>query len=201
MIIQKLDDKNILIKHETMLNLDFRFDPKDAKNKKERELFLFDDFFKGLVADEEIAVQVFEIMPKTTQIGSYFGENKIWDNRENWNKWESEFKKNHTIYLYFYDPLDRKRNLINGIIDGSPSKEAKYSEHHQEEYFKIKDYSINESEFASSFEIEIPVDSIKECLEKSQILECRNFLKRFQYEYLSDLLPEEHKKTSPKNKI
>ena len=76
MIIQKLDDKNILIKHETMLNLDFRFDPKDAKNKKERELFLFDDFFKGLVADEEIAVQVFEIMPKTTISNCFFCKRK-----------------------------------------------------------------------------------------------------------------------------
>jgi len=47
----------------------------------------------------------------------------------------------------------------------------------------------------------VPVDSIKECIEKSKILECRNFLKRFQYEYLSDLLPEEHKKTTPKKKI
>ena len=201
MIIQNLDEKNILIKHETMLNLDFRFDVKDAKNKKERELFLFDDFFKGLVTDEEVAVQVFEIVPKTTQIGSYFGQKKIWNSRELWNEWEKEFKKKHIMYLYFYDPYDRKRDLLNGIIDGNPSKEAKYSDSHDEEYFKITDYSVNESEFASSFEIELPVDTIKECMEKSKILECRNFLKRFQYEFLSDLLPEEHKKTSIKKKI
>ncbi len=69
MIIQNFNEHSLLIKHETFVNQDFSLDPDDAVDKKEKELFLFDDFFKNLIINNEIAVQVFEIVPKNIEIG------------------------------------------------------------------------------------------------------------------------------------
>lgn len=190
MIIQNFNKNSLLIKHETVVNQDFSLNPEDAVDKKEKELFLFDNFFKNLIINNEIAVQVFEIVSKNIEMGSYFNDIKVWENPEIWNKWEQEFKTKHKMHLYFYDPYERKKDLFNGMIDSMNAKEPIYSLKHTEESFEIKDYSVAESEFASSFQIDLPVDTIKECFEKSDIPECKEFLKRFQFECLNEFLPQ-----------
>ena len=177
MIIQNFNKNSLLIKHETVVNQDFSLNPEDAVDKKEKELFLFDDFFKNLIINNEIAIQVFEIVPKNIEMGSYFNDIKVWENPEIWNKWEKEFKTKHKMHLYFYDPYERKKELFNAMIDSMTAKETIYSSSHMEESFEIKDYNVNESEFVSSFQIDLPVDTIKECFEKSKIPECKEFLK------------------------
>ncbi len=117
-----------------------------------------------------------------------------------WNTWDKEFKTKHTMHLYFYDPFERKKELFNSMIDSMIAKEPIYSYSHMEESFEIKDYTVTESEFACSFQIDVPVDTIKECMEKSKIPECKDFLKRFQFECLNEFLPK--KSINPKkNKI
>lgn len=198
MIIQHFNKNSLLIKHETVVNQDFSLNPDDAVDKKEKELFLFDNFFKNLIINNEIAVQIFEIVPKNIEMGSYFNNIKVWENQDVWNKWEQEFKTKHKMHLYFYDPYERKKEIFSGMIDSMNAKETIYSSKHMEESFEIKDYSVTESEFASSFQIDLPVDTIKECFEKSNIPECKEFLKRFQFECLNEFLPQ--KSINPKKK-
>ena len=198
MLIQNLNDKKVLIKHETVIDSENSFLLYENTTEEQK---LFDDFFKDILKNEEIAIQVFEIVDKTTNFGEYFCNNKIWENRENWDSWSKKFKESHEIFLYFYNPKDRKKEILNGHIDIIFDTKILFDKNkNYVEFCLIKDYYVNEADFSSTFEIEIHTDVIYNCLEKTTNMECRQILHRFNYEKMKNNLILKNDKIK-KNKI
>lgn len=198
MIIQNMSNGKLVIKHSTLIDPDNEF---GLDCNTPEELLLFDKFFKEKLEKNVIAVQVFEIVDRKTSLSDYFAEQSIWDNTPAWNEWFKDFKANHTLELYFYDPILRQKVILHGDLDASYELMPKFNSTADcHESFEIKDYFINELDSSSTVNIHINTNVIYDCLKNSNVMTCKNLIKEFNYELLQkDLMPNpERKNNKPK---
>lgn len=186
MIVQNLSDGKSFIKHETNVDPDNEF---NLIENISDELIAFDEFFKDAMRKDIIAVQIFEFVDADTKFSDYFAQKRSWEDTPNWNVWFENFKNKHSLYLYFYKPEDRKREVISGTVDMDYSIVPKFKPDQTEtEYFEIKDYFVNESDATHTFQVYINTDVIYECLKKSKIEECQHLLRGFSLYFLNNTL-------------
>jgi len=204
MLIQNLNDNEVMIRHETVIDSDNLFsvirmetinDGKDIEDytNNNDELILFDDFIKEKLKNKELGIQVFEIVNKQISIGSFFSKDAIWENKENWNEWNENYKNTHQMCVYFYLPENNQNELFSGMVHISSSTQTCFKKSEKEvEYFKLSknEYSINHNDMASTFEIELFPDVIYKYLKLSKHTECRNIIKEFNFNLLQLKLPQ-----------
>jgi len=186
MLVQNLNNGTIFIKHETCIDPDNEFQLFDNLSAEERA---FDLFFKEALRSEIISVQAFEFGNQNTKFSDYFPPKKIWEDNQGWNLWFNDFKENHILNLYFYNPKDRKKDFLTGTVDMDYSIGFKINEKNAfTEYFELTNYLAYELEFASTFQIHVDTNVIYEYLKKSEIEECQSLLRDFNIKYLNQSL-------------
>jgi hypothetical protein len=186
MIIQNLNNGKLLIRHETAVDPDNDF----LHEETSEEAMLFDRFFKKALEDQKISVQVSEIIDASNPFSTYFAPCKIWEDTNAWKEWFKDFKDQHSMFLYFYEGGARTKRIFDGNVDTLYSTVATFNDDsYKYQQFVIDDYYLHENTVTSSFEIHINTDVIYDCLKKSEIIECRNLLKEFQYELLNKTMP------------
>jgi hypothetical protein len=199
MIIQNLNNGTLLIKHETSIDPDDEFKLIEDLPK---ELILFDDFFKYKLKNKLISVQVFEIVNVNTSFADYFSPKKIWEDTLAWEKWFEQFKEQHKMFLYFYDPKYRNKEIFTGSLDADFSLSPTFNESESKtEYFELKDYFTHEIDQTCTFQIHLNTNAIYDCFKKSEIHKCRELLKEFEFDFLNNDLPINSDKVEKKSKM
>ena len=195
MIIHNLSDGKLLIKHATSVDPDRTF---GLSGDVSEELMLFDKFFKIKLDCEVIAVQLFEIVDRKTSLADYFSEKTLWEDTPAWNAWFKKFQLTHNLQLYFYEPEQRQKVIFHGNLDMNHEVKPKFNysaDNH--ESFEVKDYFINELDSTSTIQIDINTDIIYQCLQQSNIPQCRNLIKQFNYElFQKDIVPNSERKNN-----
>lgn len=198
MIVQNINNNQVLIRHATLIDVDNNF---QLQSDLSLEAILFDDFFKSILRDKKIGVQIVECVDSSLSFKDYFCPFKIWKNTLEWIKWAENFKKSHCMSLYFYEPNNNMINLFDGYIDSSLNISSSFNNKEQcEEHFIIEKYEIIE-QVIKNVQIEICTDIIYQAIQKSTLPKCIEILKQFQYFKLEKSLPNSNDKDKNKNKL